>query len=107
MFVLWSARGVEQRRLRQNDERPLRMPSLRNITLRLLNLFERSPEVDCGRSSALSVLPGNWRTQRPVHLKDAQAIAISFEFPAIGGRQPFAGQTQKLTRRYVTQHCAR
>ena len=83
--AVWLARGrprwVELALLHDEDERALGVATGSDLRFGRGDLAERAADVDRAGSPDGLVRPGDGFGQRPVHLEDARAIAISLEAP--------------------------
>src|SRR6185369_12148535 len=53
--------------------------------------------------STLSGLPGNWPTERPVHLENTWSIAKLSQLSFVSRWKPFSGDRQQLVRSDIEQ----
>ena len=103
VFARGSAGGIEERRLREEDERALRMTAVAHIVFRCGDFLEGAAEMDGGGAGTLGRLPGNGSVQGVIDFEDARAVAESCELVSKPRRKAIASDTQELMRRYVTQ----
>src|SRR5581483_12516258 len=81
------ARRIEQRRLRQEDERSIADAAAPRVALRRGDLVERPADVHRRGARARGSTPRDGRVERPVHLERAHAVAEALEPPAVAGRK--------------------
>jgi len=93
MLANWGSTRVEERRLTEKNEGPVRGES----SLRLGNLFKRTPDVNGRGPRAFRSSPGNRSTQSIVNLEGAGAITETFQSPAIMRGQLRACDAKKLS----------
>jgi hypothetical protein len=99
MLANWSSIRVKERRLAEKNEGPVGGES----SLRLGNLFKRTPDVNGRGLRAFRSSPGNRSTQSIVNLEGAGAITETFQSPAIMRGQLRACDAKKLSGSDVSE----
>jgi hypothetical protein len=93
MLANWGSARVEERRLTEKNEGPVRGES----SLRLGNLFKRAPNVNGRGSRAFRSSPGNRSTQSIVNLEGAGTVTETLQSPTIMRGQLRACDAKKLS----------
>src|SRR6516165_6627140 len=100
MLANWGSTRVEERRLTEKNEGPVRGES----SLRLSNLFKRAPNVNGRGSRAFRSSPGNRSTQSIVNLEGAGAVTETLQPSAIMQGQLRACDAKKLSESNVGEN---
>src|SRR5579884_4261605 len=98
VLSLRRARGIEQRRLREQDKWPVRMPVLPDCKFGFGDFFHCSAQMDRSGAGALSGLPRNGSGKGVVQLEGPRAVPETSQILLELTREPVAGKVQQLAR---------
>src|SRR5581483_11522075 len=90
------ARGAEQRRLRQENKRALRMLSESHFAFRGGHFLERATHMHCSGTAAQLSRPGNRLGERVIDFENARSVSEALEPMAIGSWKLITGDAQQL-----------
>ena len=103
VFAIGGASVVEEAGLHQQDVGSFADAAIVRVAFGFGDFGERAAEMDGARAMAFFCAPGNGSIERPIHFENSGAVAIFCETAAIIFGKFFAGNFQKLTRRYIAQ----
>jgi len=89
------ARRIEERRLREEDKRPIGDPSVPCVALGARNLVERATDVHRRRPGAVRSAPRNRAVERPVDFERRHSVAIRLQLPSIPRRKSMPRNLQQ------------
>src|SRR6267378_500267 len=92
---------VEQCRLCDQDERPLRMLPICHLAFGCSNFVERSAQMHRACHRALSRLPRNWRRQRVIDFVNTWAVSKLRQSAPVGNGHPVPRELQQLPGCYI------